>query len=71
WGATTLEWVAPSPPPHLNWGAELPTVHRWAYDYSVPGAESDFISQTVPAVPERADAVERGARRLAPGESAG
>ena len=20
WEATTMEWMAPSPPPHLNWG---------------------------------------------------
>jgi cytochrome c oxidase subunit 1 len=26
----------------------LPTVHRWAYDYSVPGAVDDFIPQNVP-----------------------
>jgi cytochrome c oxidase subunit 1 len=48
WGATTLEWQAPTPPPHGNWGKELPTVYRWAYDYSVPGAPDDFIPQTVP-----------------------
>jgi cytochrome c oxidase subunit 1 len=23
-------------------------VHRWAYDYSKPGAAEDFIPQTVP-----------------------
>jgi cytochrome c oxidase subunit 1 len=23
-------------------------VHRWAYDYNVPGAEADFVPQTVP-----------------------
>jgi cytochrome c oxidase subunit 1 len=27
----------------------LPEVHRWPYDYSVPGATQDFIPQTVPA----------------------
>ncbi len=48
WQANTLEWQAPSPPPHGNWGAELPVVYRWAYDYSVPGAPNDFIPQTVP-----------------------
>ncbi|NMG77300.1 cytochrome c oxidase subunit I [Aromatoleum diolicum] len=49
WGATTLEWQTPdTPPKHGNWGAELPVVHRWAYDYSVPGAERDFIPQNVP-----------------------
>lgn len=49
WEATTLEWQTPTtPPPHGNWGAETPTVYRWAYDYSVPGAERDFIPQNVP-----------------------
>jgi cytochrome c oxidase subunit 1 len=50
WGATTLEWQTPTTPPsHGNWGAETPTVYRWAYDYSVPGAERDFIPQNVPS----------------------
>lgn len=50
WQATTLEWQTPTtPPPHGNWGAETPTVYRWAYDYSVPGEERDFIPQNVPA----------------------
>ncbi|HEV8353018.1 MAG TPA: cbb3-type cytochrome c oxidase subunit I [bacterium] len=48
WQANTLEWQAPSPPPHGNWGATLPVVHRWPYDYSVPGAEQDFLPQTAP-----------------------
>ncbi len=52
WHATTLEWQTPTtPPPHGNWGAETPTVYRWAYDYSVPGAERDFIPQNVPLTP--------------------
>jgi cytochrome c oxidase subunit 1 len=50
WKANTLEWQAPSPPPHGNWGAELPVVYRWPYDYSVPGAPEDFIPQTVPPI---------------------
>ena len=49
WGATTLEWQTPdTPPKHGNFGATLPLVYRWAYDYSVPGAERDFIPQNVP-----------------------
>ena len=48
WGATTLEWQTPNTPPdHGNWGGTLPTVHRWAYDYSVPGEEQDFVPQNV------------------------
>ena len=49
WRATSLEWQTPdTPPKHGNWGAHLPVVHRWAYDYSVPGAPQDFLPQTVP-----------------------
>ena len=47
WRATSLEWQTPdTPPKHGNWGPELPTVYRWAYDYSVPGAPEDFTPQT-------------------------
>ena len=50
WEATSLEWQTPdTPPKHGNWGPELPVVHRWAYDYSVPGYHDDFIPQNVPA----------------------
>jgi cytochrome c oxidase subunit 1 len=49
WGATTLEWQTPdTPPKHGNWGDELPSVYRWAYDYSVPGRKEDFIPQNEP-----------------------
>ena len=49
WKATTLEWMTPdTPPKHGNWGPELPEVHRWPYDYSVPGEADDFIPQTEP-----------------------
>jgi cytochrome c oxidase subunit 1 len=49
WGSASLEWQTPDTPPvHGNWGDELPTVYRWAYDYSVPGAHQDFIPQNVP-----------------------
>jgi cytochrome c oxidase subunit 1 len=49
WGATTLEWQTPNTPPaHGNWADDLPVVHRWAYDYSVPGEERDFVPQTEP-----------------------
>ena len=52
WDATTLEWQTPkTPPSHGNWGDTLPTVHRWAYDYSVPGEEQDFVPQNVERKP--------------------
>jgi len=48
WNANTLEWTAPIEHFHGNWTGEIPTVYRWAYDYSKPGADEDFIPQTVP-----------------------
>ncbi len=48
WQATTLEWTVPSPPGHGNFGAELPTVYRWPFDFSVPGEKEDFVPQNVP-----------------------
>jgi cytochrome c oxidase subunit 1 len=44
WKATTLEWQTPTPPPHGNFDKE-PEVHRGPYDYSVPGAKSDYSPQ--------------------------
>lgn len=48
WEANTLEWTTPVERIHGNWPGEIPTVYRWPYDYSKPGAEHDFIPQTVP-----------------------
>ncbi|KEQ29925.1 cytochrome c oxidase subunit I [Pedobacter antarcticus] len=48
WESNTLEWTTPVEHIHGNWPGEIPTVHRWPYDYSKPGAEEDFIPQTVP-----------------------
>ena len=44
WHSTTLEWSAPSPPPHGNF-EEAPAAHRGPYDYSVPGAARDYSPQ--------------------------
>jgi cytochrome c oxidase subunit 1 len=51
WESTTLEWTAPVEHLHGNWPGELPTVHRWPYDYSKPGKDVDFVPQTVPLSP--------------------
>jgi cytochrome c oxidase subunit 1 len=45
WDATTVEWSAPSPPPHGNFATE-PVVYRGPYEYSVPGADKDYVPQT-------------------------
>lgn len=60
WKAASLEWQTPDVPPHHgNWGETLPQVHRWAYDYSVPGATEDFIPQNTPHTRPH-DSVEAG-----------
>ena len=48
WNSNTLEWTTPMANIHGNWPGALPVVHRWAYDYSKPGQEKDWVSQTVP-----------------------
>jgi cytochrome c oxidase subunit 1 len=47
WHSNTLEWTAPSPPPHGNF-LEPPVVRRGPYEYSVPGMEEDYLPQTDP-----------------------
>lgn len=48
WRANTLEWTTPVEHIHGNWPGEIPEVHRWAYDYSKPGHDEDFVPQTEP-----------------------
>jgi cytochrome c oxidase subunit 1 len=47
WRANTLEWAAPSPPPHGNFEA-IPTVYRGPYEYSPPGFAEDWLPQNEP-----------------------
>ena len=48
WEATTLEWTIPSPPPHDNFAGKHPQVYHGPYEYSVPGAATDYIMQNSP-----------------------
>ncbi len=48
WKSNTLEWTTPRLPGHGNWPGKIPSVYRWPYDYSKPGAEDDFIPQHIP-----------------------
>lgn len=56
WRGNTLEWTTPVEHIHGNWPGEIPSVHRWAYDYSKPNADDsdyvipgqDFVPQTMP-----------------------
>jgi cytochrome c oxidase subunit 1 len=50
YGATTLEWTTPIHAGHGNWEGNIPTVHRWPYDYGKDGNE--FIPQYVPLTEE-------------------
>ncbi len=51
WQSTTLEWQTPTPPPHGNFIKEL-HVYRGPYEYSVPGALTDFSPQCEPETEE-------------------
>jgi cytochrome c oxidase subunit I len=42
-----------TPPKHGNWGPKLPVVYRWAYDYSVPGADRTSSRRTSRRKPGR------------------
>jgi len=44
WRANTLEWSTASPPPHENFVGD-PVVMRGPYEYSVPGADQDWLPQ--------------------------
>ena len=46
WKSNTLEWTTPIMPGHGNWPGNIPTVHRWPYDYSKDGF--DYIPQIQP-----------------------
>jgi cytochrome c oxidase subunit 1 len=46
WQATTLEWsAAPTPPLEHGNFVTVPSVYRPAYEYSVPGAATDYLPQ--------------------------
>jgi cytochrome c oxidase subunit I len=45
WRANSLEWQAPSPPPHGNFDQEL-RVYRGPYEYSSPESVQDYLPQT-------------------------
>jgi len=48
WNSNTLEWTTPVEHLHGNWPGAIPEVHRWAYDYSKPGHDEDFVPQNTP-----------------------
>jgi cytochrome c oxidase subunit 1 len=48
WKASTLDWAAPTPPPHGNF-ASTPNVYHGPYEYSHPQAKEDYLPQWEPA----------------------
>lgn len=46
WNSNTLEWTTDIQPVHGNWAGNIPTVHRWPYDYGKDG--KDFTPQYIP-----------------------
>ena len=44
WKANTLEWSAPTPPPHGNFAVQ-PVVYRGPYEYSSPEVKEDWLPQ--------------------------
>jgi len=50
WKATTLEWTTEDMAPgHGNWKGPVPTVYRWAYEYSPPYLkDTDYVPQHLP-----------------------
>ena len=52
--SNTLEWTTDSiVPVHGNWSGNIPTVHRWAYDYNKD--EREYVPQYVPLAPGETD----------------
>jgi cytochrome c oxidase subunit I len=49
WNCSSLEWTLPSPTPAHDYDGHTPQVAHGPYEYSVPGAETDFIAQNAPA----------------------
>src|SRR5207302_11474304 len=45
WHSNTLEWTAPSPPPHGNFDV-TPVVYRGPYEYGALDVEDDYLPQT-------------------------
>jgi cytochrome c oxidase subunit 1 len=46
WHSNTLEWTAPSPPPHGNFET-TPIIYRGPYEYASPESDTDFLPQTL------------------------
>jgi cytochrome c oxidase subunit 1 len=52
WKSNTLEWTTPVEHLHGNWPGDIPVVHRWAYDYSKPGKNGEYVIPGQDFVPQ-------------------
>ena len=50
WQANSLEWLAPSPPPHGNFPDGMPEVYRGPYEYSLPNRQPRLLASTYKTV---------------------
>ncbi len=57
WHSNTLEWTAPSPPPHGNFDIE-PVVYRGPYEYGAIDVEEDYLPQTAKLPGQMPSAIE-------------
>jgi cytochrome c oxidase subunit 1 len=48
WEATSLEWITATPPPHDNFGGQLPVVYHDPYQYGIEGSSGDYVMQNSP-----------------------
>src|SRR6476661_3787601 len=49
WQGTSLEWSTPTtPPPHNNFGDNLPVVYHDPFQYGVESSTGDYVMQTSP-----------------------
>jgi len=44
WKGNSLEWTTGVKHMHGNWPGEIPTVHRWPYDYSKLNENGDYVT---------------------------
>ena len=51
WESTSLEWTFSSPPARHGFCSREPVVNHGPYEYSVSGAETDFLMQDAAAIP--------------------
>ena len=66
WHANTLEWSTTSPASALQLRADSDVYHA-AYEYSLPGADEDYLPQTQPLPPLSKATVLEPANRDPPG----